>query len=242
MSQFCFHMHFAAKTCLKMKNIFLFASMLLFLSACNDSAKTTKKDLIKGEDTGPENKKGDKKIILFFGNSLTAGYGLEEPSLAFPGLIQARIDSLQLPYLVINAGVSGETSAGGSGRIEWILREPADVFVLELGANDGLRGIPVSETRKNLQSIIDKVKKSNPAVRLVMTGMEAPPNMGKEFTDGFRAIFPKLAQDNRMAFVPFLLEGVAGEETLNQSDRIHPTAEGHRILMENVWKVLVKVL
>jgi acyl-CoA thioesterase-1 len=157
-------------------------------------------------------------------------------------LIQARIDSLHLPYRVVNAGVSGETSAGGNGRIEWTLREPADVFVLELGANDGLRGIPVSETRKNLQSIIDKVKKSNPAVRLVITGMEAPPNMGKEFTDGFRAIFPKLAQDNRMAFVPFLLEGVAGEETLNQSDRIHPTVEGHRILMENVWKVLVKVL
>jgi acyl-CoA thioesterase-1 len=242
MSQFCFHMHFAAKTCLKMKNLFLFVSMLLFLSACNDSAKTAKKDLIKGQDTGPENKKADKKIILFFGNSLTAGYGLEEPSLAFPGLIQTRIDSLHLPYRVVNAGVSGETSAGGNGRIEWTLREPADVFVLELGANDGLRGIPVSETRKNLQSIIDKVKKSNPAVRLVITGMEAPPNMGKEFTDGFRAIFPKLAQDNRMAFVPFLLEGVAGEETLNQSDRIHPTVEGHRILMENVWKVLVKVL
>ncbi len=181
------------------------------------------------------------KTILFFGNSLTAGYGLT-PSEAFPNLIQHRIDSLNLPYKVINAGVSGETSAGGNSRIDWILRQPIDVFVLELGANDGLRGIPLSETRKNLQSIIGKVKAKYPDARMLIAGMQIPPNMGKKYTTEFRDIFPALAEQNGGTLIPFLLEGVGGEENLNQEDGIHPTAEGHKKVADNVWKELAKVL
>ena len=181
------------------------------------------------------------KTILFFGNSLTAGYGLE-PVQAFPSLIQQKIDSLGLPYTAVNAGVSGETSSGGNSRIDWILKQPVDVFVLELGANDGLRGIPVSETRKNLQSIIDKVKAKYPGAQLVLAGMQVPPNMGAAYTAEFRTMFPELAQKNGMTLIPFLLEGVGGEVSLNQSDGIHPTAEGARIVAQNVWKYLGPLL
>ena len=183
-----------------------------------------------------------KKTIVFFGNSLTAGYGLSSPTEAFPSLIQKKIDSLNLPYTVVNAGVSGETSSGGNSRIDWILRQPLDVFVLELGANDGLRGIPVTETKKNLQAIIDKVKEKNPAAKLVLAGMQIPPNMGQKYATDFRNIYPELASENNMTLIPFLLEGVGGEIKLNQQDGIHPTAEGHQILAENVWSELKKVL
>ena len=183
------------------------------------------------------------KTILFFGNSLTAGYGLDDPATqAFPALIQEKIDSLHLPYQVVNAGSSGETSAGGEGRIDWVLRQPVDVFVLELGANDGLRGIAVTETTRNLQAIIDRVKAKYPSCRLVMLGMQVPPNLGSTYTGAFKAIFPKLAARNDMALVPFLLDGVGGIPSLNQADGIHPTAEGDKILAENVWKVLKGVL
>lgn len=182
------------------------------------------------------------KSILFFGNSLTAGMGLESQTLAFPGIIQHWIDSLALPYRVINAGLSGETSAAGNERIDWLLNEKVDIFVLELGANDGLRGIPTKETQKNLQSIIDKVTAKYPDCKLVLAGMMVPPSMGGDYGKAFTAIFPALAQKNDMAYVPFLLEGVAGESTLNQSDGIHPTEEGHRILAETVWKVLKPLL
>jgi len=178
------------------------------------------------------------KNILFFGNSLTAGLGLESQDEAFPGIIQQRIDSLGLPYRVINAGLSGETSAGGNERIDWLLNEKIDIFVLELGANDGLRGIPTAETQRNLQHIIDKVKAKYPRCKLVLAGMMVPPSMGGDYGRAFSAIFPTLAEKNNMAFVPFLLEGVAGEATLNQDDGIHPTKEGHKIMAENVWAVL----
>lgn len=177
------------------------------------------------------------KSILFFGNSLTAGYGVE-PSEAFPALIQNTIDSLQLGYKVINAGVSGETSSGGNSRVSWILRQPVDVFVLELGGNDGLRGIPLTETRKNLQAIIDQVKAKYPDAKLVLAGMQIPPNMGRQYATDFRQIFPDLAAKNNMAIIPFLLQGVGGEVKLNQQDGIHPTAEGHKIVAANVWNVL----
>ncbi len=181
------------------------------------------------------------KSILFFGNSLTAGYGLE-PEQAFPALIQQKIDSLDLPYNVVNAGVSGETSAGGNSRIDWLLKQKIDVFVLELGANDGLRGIPVAETTRNLQKIIDQVKERYPDAKLVMAGMQVPPNMGGSYAREFGQIFGKLAAKNQMAYVPFLLENVAGIERLNQSDGVHPTAEGQRILAENVWDILKDIL
>lgn len=182
-----------------------------------------------------------KKTVVFFGNSLTAGYGLS-PSLAFPALIQRKIDSLGLPYQVINAGVSGETSSGGKTRIDWILREPVDIFVLELGANDGLRGTPLSETKKNLQDIIDKVIAKYPDIKLVFAGMEIPPNMGQAYTTEFRNIYTDLAAKNNMTLIPFLLQGVGGESDLNLEDGIHPNEEGHRIVAENVWTELQKLL
>ena len=182
-----------------------------------------------------------KKTIVFYGNSLTAGYGVS-PSEAFPAIIQKKIDSLGLPYNVINAGVSGETSSGGKTRIDWILRESIDIFILELGANDGLRGTPLSETKKNLQDIIDKVKARYPGSKLIFAGMEIPPNMGQAYTTEFRNIYTDLAAKNKMTLIPFLLEGVGGEPELNQADGIHPTAEGHLIVAENVWKQLEKLL
>jgi acyl-CoA thioesterase-1 len=184
---------------------------------------------------------GSLKNIVFFGNSLTAGYGVEE-SEAFPALIQEKIDSLKLPYKVINAGVSGETSAGGKSRIDWVLRQPVDVFVLELGANDGLRGISLSETLKNLQAIIDEVKKKYPTAKVVLAGMEIPPNMGKKYTDDFRVLYRQLAERNQTLLIPFLLKGVGGEPELNQPDGIHPNIEGHKIVADNVWAVLKDTL
>lgn len=182
------------------------------------------------------------KIILFFGNSLTAGYGVE-PTQAFPALIQQKIDSINLHYTVINGGVSGETTAGGNQRIDFVLKQqPVDVFVLELGANDGLRGVPLSETTKNLQAIVDKVKAKYPAAKLVMAGMQIPPSMGQSYAAQFRQIFPDLAKKNNMTLIPFLLEGVGGNARLNQQDGIHPTAEGHQIVAQNVWKAMKGVL
>lgn len=182
------------------------------------------------------------KTVLFFGDSLTAGYGLDDPSQAFPGVVQHKIDSAKLPYKVVNAGVSGETTAGGKGRISWILKQKVDVFVLELGANDGLRGIPVAETTKNLQAIIDSVKTKYPAAKIVLVGMQVPPNMGPAYANGFKAIFPALAEKNKIQLVPFLLKGVGGVPSLNQHDGIHPTAEGAKIVADNVWQVLKDVL
>jgi acyl-CoA thioesterase-1 len=182
-----------------------------------------------------------KKTILFFGNSLTAGYGVD-PSEAYPALIQDKIDSLGLNYKVINAGVSGETSADGNSRVDWILKQPVDIFVLELGGNDGLRGIPLTGTKKNLQSIIDKVKAKYPDAKIILEGMQIPPNMGPAYTSKFKEIYPALAKENNLDLVPFLLKGVGGDPKLNQRDGIHPTAEGHKIVAQNVWEVLKKEL
>ncbi len=178
-----------------------------------------------------------RKTILFFGNSLTAGYGLD-PSEAFSALIQNRLDSLNLPYKVINAGVSGETTSGGNSRIDWVLRQPVDIFILELGGNDGLRGVPIAETRKNLQEIIDKVRAKYPDVTIILAGMQVPPNMGRAYASEFKALYTDLAAKNNTKLIPFLLEGVGGEPSLNLPDGIHPTAKGHTIVAENVWEIL----
>jgi len=182
------------------------------------------------------------KTVLFFGDSLTAGYGLDDPSEAFPGVVQNKIDSAKLPYKVVNAGLSGETSAGGKGRIAWILKQKVDVFVLELGANDGLRGLPVTETIQNLQAIIDSVKTKYPKAKLVMLGMQVPPNMGNIYANDFKALFPALAAKNNMTLVPFLLKGVGGVPSLNQHDGIHPTAAGAKIIGNNIWQELKPIL
>jgi len=217
----------------------IIVALLIILSSCTDNKKPATSDQNNiAKETTPVTK---KKSIVFFGNSLTAGYGLS-PEQAFPALIQKKIDSLGLPYQVINAGVSGETSSGGKTRIDWILHEPVDIFVLELGANDGLRGTPLSETKKNLQDIIDKVKAKYPDTKLVFAGMEIPPNMGQAYTTEFRNIYTELAAKNNMTLIPFLLEGVGGEPELNQADGIHPNEEGSLIVAKNVWKQLEKLL
>ena len=217
----------------------IIVAFIIILSSCTDDEKTATSDQNNtAKETTTVTK---KKSIVFFGNSLTAGYGLS-PEQAFPALIQKRIDSLGLPYQVINAGVSGETSSGGKTRIDWILREPVDIFILELGANDGLRGTPLSETKKNLQDIIDKVKGKYPGSKLVFAGMEMPPNMGQAYTTEFRNIYTELATKNKMTLIPFLLEGVGGEPDLNQEDGIHPNEQGSLIVAENVWKQLEKLL
>jgi acyl-CoA thioesterase-1 len=215
-----------------------FLCIILTAIACgNQNSSTDKQESTTKTDT-TITQASNQKTILFFGDSLTAGYGLDDPSDAFPGVIQHKIDSLKLPYKVVNAGVSGETTAGGLGRIDWILKQKIDVFVLELGANDGLRGIPVSETSKNLQAIIDKVKAKYPEAKLLLLGMQVPPSMGKDYVTGFKDLFPKLAEKNKVSLVPFLLAGVGGNPKLNQADGIHPTAEGAKIVAVNVWQVL----
>ena len=183
----------------------------------------------------------DAGIILFFGNSLTAGYGVE-PENAFPYLIQKRLDSMSLSYKVINAGLSGETTASGVNRIEWVLREPVEFMILELGGNDGLRGIDPVESEKNLQKIIDLAKNSSPGIQIIIAGMEAPPNMGEEYVNTFRSIFRNLSQSNNLPLIPFLLKGVGGEPSLNLTDGIHPNEEGHKIVADNVWAVLERIL
>ncbi|MGB8342105.1 MAG: arylesterase [Chthoniobacterales bacterium] len=179
--------------------------------------------------------------ILFLGDSLTAGQGVEEGQ-AFPALIEEKIQAQHLPYEVVNAGLSGDTSAGGLRRIDWLLQRPIDVLVLELGANDGLRGLPVAAMKANLQAIIDKVKAKNPQVKIIIAGMEMPPNLGGDYANDFRAVFADLARTNNATLIPFLLEGVGGHTDLNQRDQIHPTADGHKIVAENVWRVLAPIL
>jgi acyl-CoA thioesterase I len=188
-----------------------------------------------------DSKSADMKHILFFGNSLTAGYGLDE-SEAFPALIQNRLDSLGMDYMVINGGLSGETSSGGKNRIDWALRTRVDIFVLELGANDMLRGFDLAATEQNLKEILDKVRAANPDVRIIIAGMQAPPNMGREYTTKFAAIYPRLAKSYNAGLIPFFLENVAAVPELNLPDGKHPNAQGQKIVMENVWKVLKSYL
>ena len=181
------------------------------------------------------------KLILFLGDSITAGYGLE-PSQAYPALIQEKIDAKRWQFKTVNAGQSGDTSAGGLNRMDWLLRSRIDILVLELGANDGLRGLPVESTKNNLQGIIDRAKTKYPDARIIIAGMKVPPNMGKDYGNRFEAIFSELAKKNQTALIPFVLQGVGGVRELNLPDGIHPSAKGHEIVASNVWKVLEPVL
>ncbi len=222
----------------------VFALILSVALSCGDKPqepeiKSKSKTTAQKKDSTITN--SSVKNIIFYGNSLTAGYGLD-PSEAFPAIVQEKIDSAHLPYKVVNAGLSGETTAGGKGRIDWILKQPVDIFVLELGGNDGLRGIPVKETSKNLQFIIDRVKQKYPSAKIILAGMQIPPNMGPRYTNEFRSAFNELANRNQILFIPFLLEGVGGIPELNQSDGIHPTAKGHKIVANNVWAVMRDVV
>ena len=181
------------------------------------------------------------RLILFLGDSITAGLGLD-PSQAFPALIQQKIDAQHWNFQVINAGQSGDTSAGGLSRLDWLLKNRIDVLVLELGANDGLRGLPAATTRKNLQAIIDRTKAKYPEAKVVIAGMKVPPNMGGDYSRQFEAVFADLAKKNNALFIPFVLEGVGGVPNLNLADGIHPNAKGHQRVAANVWKVLEPVL
>jgi acyl-CoA thioesterase-1 len=206
-------------------------------------ASLTASALLHGQTAGPASATlagAAKRTILFFGDSLTAGYGLADPSTeSFPSLVQKRLDAAGLPYHVINAGLSGDTSAGGLRRIDWAMREPIDILVLELGGNDGLRGLPVADTRRNLQAIIDRVKARNPGVQIVVAGMRMPPNFGPDYVAQFAEMYPALVQANPGAtLLPFLLQGVGGDPRYNQRDGIHPTAAGDRLIADTLWAVL----
>ena len=224
---------------MKIQKSLLFCLSISFF-ACQQAADKPKSEQSTTTDTPTT---VTKKNILFFGNSLTAAYGLDDVSKGFVSLIQERVDSLNLAYRCINSGLSGETTAGGSQRVEWVIsQQPVDIFVLELGANDALRGLKVEESVKNLQSIIDKVKAKYPSVQIVLAGMEAPPNMGKTYTNNFHNIYPTLAEKNKLPLIPFILEGVGGVPSLNQKDGIHPTAEGNKIIVETIWTTLKPLL
>ena len=218
-------------------------AMLWFLAGCGDgSSKEKKQDGAEIATLKSDSVTIVKKYIVFFGNSLTAGFGLD-PSEAFPALIQNRLDSIGLLYTVVNAGLSGETTASGVNRVDWVIsQQRVDVFVLELGGNDGLRGIPVEETQKNLLAIIEKVHTKHPNAEIILAGMMVPPNMGPAYSKDFQAVFPAVAKEANVKLIPFILENVGGEKELNLEDGIHPTPEGHKLVMENIWAVLKEIV
>jgi acyl-CoA thioesterase-1 len=210
----------------------------VFLSSCVDKKNETATQNPEANPQAEQLATTSTKTILCFGDSITAGYGLEDINDAYPALLQQKIDSLGLNYTVINSGLSGETTAGGESRINWILNQDIAIFILELGGNDGLRGIPLSETRSNLQAIINAVQEKNSKTTIILTGMELPPNMGQDYTSEFRTIYSELAEQNQLEFIPFILKDVGGFKDLNQSDGIHPTVEGHKIVANTVWDTL----
>ena len=183
----------------------------------------------------------ETKAILFYGDSITAGYGIGT-DLAFPNLIEDQLKNNGYDVEVINGGLSGETSAGGVTRIDWMLNRKYDIFVLELGANDGLRGLPIPETKKNLEEIISRVKKKYPETKIVIAGMMVPPNMGPEYSKEFEGVFEEIASHTGASLIPFLLKDVGGIEQLNQPDGIHPNAEGHRIIADNLYPIILNLL
>lgn len=200
------------------------------ISGCGESA-----DVVApaGPGSGPD----DRPVVLFLGTSLTAGYGLPSDE-AFPALIQQRIDAAGLSYRVVNAGVSGDTSAGGLRRIDWLLRLPLAVLVVELGANDMLRGLDVGALEENLMAIVERAQAMHPGIRIVIAGMRAPPNLGGAYVEAFESVYGRVSQEHEATLVPFLLEGVAAVPGLNQPDGIHPNVEGHRRIADTVWPVL----
>ncbi len=222
-----------------MKEIILISLLTLGLFACqSDKPKSAPSATAP---TANQLEPVAKKNIVFFGNSLTAAYQLS-PEQGFTALLQLKLDALGLPYTCVNAGLSGETTADGVNRIDWVLQQQVDIFVLELGGNDALRGLPVTESKKNLQVMLEKVKTKYPACKIVLAGMLAPPNLGAAYTNAFRDMYPALAMNSGAKLIPFLLENVGGIPSLNLPDGIHPNVEGQKIVAENVWKVLKPLL
>ena len=222
------------------KITWLFAAFLFF-SACSSKSDAPESNADTKSASPVVTPSAARRNIVFFGNSLTAAYNLS-PEQGFTNLIQQKIDAMGLPYRCVNAGLSGETTADGKNRVDWVLKQPVDIFVLELGGNDVLRGLPVKASRENLQTILTKVKNKYPGCKIVLTGMQAPPNLGASYTNAFRSMYPDLAKKNGAVLVPFLLEGVGGIPSLNLEDGIHPNVEGQKIVAENVWKVLKPLL
>jgi len=222
---------------MNIKGILLLTSLGLFACQSEPAKNTVAPQAQTQEQPAP----AAKKNIVFFGNSLTAAYQLS-PEQGFTAILQRRIDSLGLAYTCVNAGLSGETTADGVNRIDWVLQQPVDIFVLELGGNDALRGLPVTESKKNLQAMLEKVKAKYPNSKLVVAGMLAPPNLGAAYTNAFRDMYPALAQKNNAVLIPFLLDGVGGIPELNLPDGIHPNVEGQKVVAETVWKILKPLL
>ncbi|MEP0710312.1 MAG: arylesterase [Algoriphagus sp.] len=219
----------------KLARLFPYFVVLLFglvmISCSEKKIETAESEVIS--EKAPE-AESDEKLILFFGNSLTAAYGIDQED-GFAGLTQKRIDSLGLNYKVINCGLSGETTAGGLSRLDWFLEDEPAIFVLELGGNDGLRGIKVSESKSNLLKMIDKVRAKFPDTKIILAGMQIPPNMGQEYAGEFTDMYPAVAEEKDVTLIPFLLENVGGIPELNLPDGIHPTEEGHQIVFETIW-------
>ena len=188
---------------------------------------------------GSEQPRADRSRIVAFGDSLTAGLGVSSEE-SYPFQLQQRLDEAGYRYRVINAGVSGETTAGGLRRVSWVLSSKPTIVILELGANDGLRGLDVKDTRSNLEQIIQRLQAAG--VTIVLAGMRLPPNYGADYTARFAAIYPELARTYRLAYMPFFLEGVATQAALNQADGIHPTAAGYRVIVENLMRTLEPLL
>jgi acyl-CoA thioesterase-1 len=220
-------------------NVRLAAGLAMALALALAACRGRERPVPDGNAPSPES--STRRVILCVGTSLTAGQGLD-PEQAYPALLQAKVDAAGLSYRVVNAGISGETSAGALRRMDWLLRQKIAVLVLETGANDGLRGQDPESTRANIQAVFDRARQLSPPPRLVLAGMEALPNYGPEYSRKFRALYPELASRNVAALVPFILEGVAGVPTLNQADGIHPTAAGHERVAENVWRILRPLL
>ena len=209
--------------------------LIAALSGCDQPGKQAPK-------SAPATSSGSERpTVVFLGTSLTAGLGVE-PEQAYPALIQQKIDSAGLGYRVVNAGVSGETSAGARRRVDWLLREPVAVLVVETGANDGLRGLPPDSLRANIQAVLDRARSLPSSPKLVLVGMRVPPNYGRGYSQQFQSIYPELARANDAALVPFLLDRVGGVPALNQADGVHPTAAGQRVMAETVWRVLEPLL
>ncbi len=228
-----------------MKNLFLALFCWSFLwigCSSNETPEKVSPPAPTAATDTPPAASDDRQHILFFGNSLTAAYGID-PDSGFVSRIQQRLDSLGWPYQTINSGNSCETTAGGNSLIEWVLsQQDFDVFILELGGNDGLRGIAPTDSYRNLKSIIDKVLAADSTIQIVLAGMEAPPNLGSDFTTAFRKNYRQLAAEYELPLIPFLLEGVGGIPRLNLPDGIHPTPQGHRIVADNIWAVLRPLL
>lgn len=184
-----------------------------------------------------EQKTAEPRVIAVLGDSLTAGFGVKRAE-AYPALLQQRIQAAGWNFTVVNAGQNGDTTAGGLRRMEWLLQRRLDVLILALGGNDGLRGIAPDVTHSNLQAMVNLAKKNNPDIRIILAGMEISPNMGPDYITRFRAIYPDLAKQNQLPLIPFLLDGVGGRPEANQDDMIHPTADGQKIIADNVWRVL----